>query len=81
MGVGNKLLAVLLISVLCSVVDMRSNTSFGAAAEPTVRLTTRRAILLKDLTHYVENNRQQIVYLFVFFAVTVLLFAERFYSK
>jgi len=80
LGVGNKLLAVLLISVLYSVVDMRSNT-FGAAAEPTVRLTTRRAILLKDLTHYVENNRQQIVYLFVFFAVTVLLFAERFYSK
>jgi len=58
-----------------------ADRAFGDAAEPNVQLTTRRAIFLKDVGHYVENHRQQIVYLFIFFSITILLFAERFYSK
>jgi len=55
--------------------------TFGATAEPTFKLTTRRAIFLKDVRHYVENHCQQIVILFIFFTISVLLFAERFFSN
>src|SRR6218665_1851681 len=54
--------------------------SFGAATEPSIASFTRRALLLQNLHHYIENHRQQIVYLFIFFSICILLFAERFYS-
>ena len=60
---------------------LRKLHSFGAAAEPSVRSPTRRAIFLKNFSHYIENHRQQIVYLFIFICICVLLFSERFYSK
>lgn len=55
--------------------------AFGAATEPSIASFTRRAIMLKNLHHYFENHRQQIVYLFIFFSICALLFAERFYSQ
>jgi len=68
-----------LLLFLCS--SDSHDYAFGAIAEPSVKLATRRAIFLKDVRHYAENHRQQIVYLFIFFSISVLLFAERFYSK
>lgn len=53
--------------------------AFGAATEPSIASFTRRAVMLKNLHHYFENHRQQIVYLFIFFSICALLFAERFY--
>ena len=36
---------------------------------------------LKTFTHFIENNRQHIFFLVIFFGVTFALFAERFYRK
>lgn len=34
---------------------------------------------LKTFTHFIENNRQHIFFLVIFFGATFALFAERFY--
>lgn len=36
---------------------------------------------MKTLAHWVENNRQHIFYLVLFFGIVIGLFAERFYCK
>ena len=39
------------------------------------------AILLHKIRHYIENHRQHIFYLLLFYSVCVAIFAERFYCK
>ena len=41
---------------------------------------SRLGAVLKDARHFMENHRQHIVYVFLFFFACVLTFAERFYS-
>lgn len=36
---------------------------------------------LKTFTHFIENNRQHIFFLVIFFGITFALFAERFYCR
>ena len=45
------------------------------------REPTQVAIFLKKARNYIENHRQHICYLLVFYSVVVVLFFERFYCE
>ena len=66
----------LIFSYICS---MNREISFKDAAE--MQGFTKLGLTLKSFRHYMENHRQQIVYLIVFFGVCILVSAERFYCK
>ena len=37
--------------------------------------------IMKNCVHYVQNNKQKIVLVFVFFYLCVMIFSERFFSE
>jgi len=55
--------------------------TFGTATERIPSSPSKHALFLKSFCHYIENHRQQIVYLFLFVSICIMLFTERFYSK
>ena len=60
----------------------RQTTERGAGlTDRGMKSLSSRALQSRQCCHYVENHRQQIVYLFAFVSICVLLFTERFYSR